>query len=90
MRRLGGLFAMATALGMVALYTGCASGQAAVRIGREPQGIGIQLRDLALVELKGESGAIAALIAEGVSEREARKRVDDALIAAHAASRKEQ
>jgi hypothetical protein len=44
--------------------------------------------DQRLVEIHGEEEAIRRLIAQGVPERDARKRVDDAMVAA--GGRKEQ
>jgi hypothetical protein len=38
--------------------------------------------DQRLVEIHGEAEAIRRLIAQGVSEKDARKRVDDAMVAA--------
>lgn len=67
----------------------CASASGQVRLGREGQSSAQGLRDQLLVQMYGESGALSRLLAEGVTEREARTRIDNALVAAHAAGKEQ-
>jgi hypothetical protein len=69
-------------LALLVVSTGCATGSAGFRMGREPQGAAQIAYVQRLVALKGEGGAVAALIAAGMDAREAQKAVLDAVVAA--------
>jgi hypothetical protein len=72
------------AVAMVAVLTAggaCASGSAAFRVGRESTSAQQLVFDEALVKLKGETGAVAALVGSGVPQAEAQRRVLAAVVA---------
>lgn len=59
----------------------CASGSAAFRIGRESTSAQQLVFDEALVRIKGEADAVAALVGSGVPQAEAQRRVLAAVVA---------